>query len=169
MASAQTGAAQAAGSAQPALGSPAFEELIRGKKVVVTTSDGSEREGVFTVSPAGLVGAAPGPAIVMPYDRIVRVEKVSHHLRKWTLLGLAAGAGVGVVLAVNDGENLAFMLPPVVGGIGSGVGALIGGVINAEHRKTDVVYDARRRTRTMSLVPIVSPTRKGIAFRMTWR
>jgi hypothetical protein len=55
--------------------------------------------------------------------------------------------------------------------IGAGVGAGIGAAIDATHRKADVIFDSKLRTTTttMSIAPILSRTRKGVAFSMTWR
>jgi hypothetical protein len=155
-------------SAQPALGSAAFERLIARKPVIVLMLDGRELEGVFTIAPTALAGTGRMAGVMVPYDQIVRVERVSHHLRKWTFIGLAAGAGVGAALISRDRGNLSFMLPPIGGGIGAGLGALVGGVVNAHYRETDVVYD-KQRTMTASVVPILSSTRKGIAVSLTWR
>jgi hypothetical protein len=42
-------------------------------------------------------------------------------------------------------------------------------VLNKLRGDKDVIYDARRRTTTMTFAPILSQTRKGVVFAMTWR
>ena len=42
-------------------------------------------------------------------------------------------------------------------------------LVHAANKSGDVIYDARRSTTTMSFAPILSPTRKGMAFSMSWR
>ncbi len=55
------------------------------------------------------------------------------------------------------------------GGLGAAAGVGVGAIINSAKKNSDVLYDARRSTTTMSLAPILSPTHKGAAFSMTWR
>jgi hypothetical protein len=91
------------------------------------------------------------------------------------LIGLAAGAGLGfAAMAGICADEYCypsdyFLVPGFYGGLGAAAGVGIGALLNAGHRSSDVLYDARRSTRTVSVAPILSPTRKGMAFSMTWR
>jgi hypothetical protein len=54
------------------------------------------------------------------------------------------------------------------GGLGAAGGVGIGAIVKAASGHGRVLYD-RRRTTTVSFAPILSPTRKGMAFSMSWR
>ncbi len=164
-----------AGSAlAPLLTVPAFARLAQGKNVWITTSDGVRQKGlVTTLSPTGLtLGSGSGTPI--PFGQIVKVQEVTHRIRNGVLIGLAAGEAVGLLLWTaecdgdcSQGEILA--LSSLFAGMGAGTGAGIGALVHAINRNGDVIYDVKRQTTTVALAPILSPTRKGVAFSMTWR
>ncbi len=153
------------------LSTPAFARLVQGKSVVVTRSDGTWQEGtVKSLSPTGLVVSGDRFTTSVPFDQIVKVEKSSYRLRKGTLIGLGVGAGIGLFAWLSsdfedEGPGPLLMWT----GIGVGAGAIVGAAMHLSRGDRDVVYDAKRRTTTMALAPILSPTRKGLAFSMTWR
>src|ERR1043165_529831 len=63
-------------------GMPSFASAVSGKSVKIT-ADGVQREGhVTSLSTTGLVLVEDGVPVSIPFDRIVRVEKSTHHLRK---------------------------------------------------------------------------------------
>ena len=168
-------AAQAAGSPSPpstaadakTLTSPTFAKSIRGKQIVVTTSDGSKRKGKFTVGPTGLVVADTQPAEVVRFDDIVTVKMVSHALRNGTLIGLGIGLGIGLAAAIGAGTDtdepeVVVFFPAALGaGIGAGFGALI------QRSNSRALYDAKRKT--TSVAPILTQTRRGVAVSVSWR
>jgi hypothetical protein len=104
VASAQTaGASPILGSAaEPTfLSTPAFAQLVNGKSVWIT-ADGVRREGrVTSLDKTALRFVEDGAAMTIPFDKIMRVEKSSHHLRNGTLIGLAAGAGLGIAVTAG--------------------------------------------------------------------
>jgi len=155
-----SGAAPASGPARP--GTPEFGRMVFGRKVTVTTADGQRHKGSFTPS-----GIFAGPGTPVPSDQIVKVERVTHSVGKGLAIGLIPGIAVGFLtlkVSCDDECNMAGLWVPVL--VGAGVGAGIG----AAHRKSEVLYDAKRRpTRTMSIAPILSKTRKGAMLSMTWR
>ena len=55
------------------LPSPGFARLVLGRTVVVTTSDGKQHEGVFTVSATGMIPRGQKSDLTVPFDRIVKV------------------------------------------------------------------------------------------------
>lgn len=155
---------------------PSFARLLEGKDVWITKADGFRRRGVVSsLSPDGMVLTGGGSATTILYDQIVKVEKTSNRLRNGTLIGLASGAGFGLVLGAvfcaEDGcEPMVYpALAGLYGGMGAAAGVGIGALVNALNRNGDVLYTARPRTTTIAFSPILSPTRKGVAFSMTWR
>jgi hypothetical protein len=160
----------------PAPGSiPLFARQLQGKNVWITADGVRVRGRVASLSSTGLALVEDGAPTTIPYDKIVRVEKSTHRLRKGAWIGFASGAGlaavVGIGLCVEDDcagwEPL--VLAGFYGGLGAAAGVGIGAIVNEAKKHGDVLYDARRKTTTMSLAPILSPTRKGLAFSMTWR
>ena len=165
---APTGAATSAVRVSP--GSPAFAELVNGTTVRVTTADGARRQGRVTSLTTTGMSVDNRPVL---FSEITRVDKVSHRVRNLALLGLGFGLAIGTgVYASTDCEA------PVDQGCGqifgyAAIGLVAGGVggaiVNQTLRGHDAIYVASRPKTTMAFSPMVSSTRKGIAFRMTWR
>jgi len=143
-------------------GTPEFARIVAGRTVTVTTVDGKQYKGSFT--PSGLFA---DPHTRVPSSDIVRVERVTHSVGKGLVIGLIPGVALGFLtyfVSCEDECSAAGFLAPTL--VGAGLGAAIG----AAHRKSDVLYDAKRpTTRTMSIAPILSKTRKGAMFSMSWR
>ncbi len=155
-------------------GIPTFASQLAGKNVWITADGARVRGQVTSLSPTGLVLVEDGVPTTIAYDKVVRVEKSSHRLRNGTLIGMASGAGFALALmaAGCEGDCSAgewIGLPAYWAGLGAAAGVGVGAIVNAAKKNGDVLYDARRSTRTMALAPILSPTRKGMAFSMTWR
>jgi hypothetical protein len=161
------------------VGVPDVLARMEGKNVWIT-AEGVRRRGVVTsLSTTDMVLMEDGVATTIPFGQIVRIEKATHRLRKGTLIGLVSGVGAGaVLLAVLGCADDGFVgCSPAdyvsgslfSGGIGAGAGLGSGALANWAKRNSDVLYDARRRTTTIALVPILSPTRQGMAFSMAWR
>jgi hypothetical protein len=156
------------------VGNAEFARMVQGRKVIVTTRDGRQYDGVFKVSGPNLDSTGNGAAFSVPLSQIARVEKPTYRMRKYSLGLLAAGAGIGMAVAcsVDDyclEEGTMFLNGVMWGGIGAAAGGIIGASLNKAHRHDDILFDSNRSTRTISLAPILSPTRKGLAFSMTWR
>lgn len=148
---------------------PAFAQRVDGKTVRITTTDGVRRKvRVLSHTSTEMVVGDGAP---VPSERIAMVEKVSHRVRNSTLIGLAIGVATGAAFTIACGDSGECDPGPVLalGGIGAGIGAAVGGVRYLFRGDRDVIHDARKRTPTMSFAPILSPTRKGVAFSMTWR
>ena len=155
-------------------GTPAFARLVEGKEIIVTVADGREYEGVFTISGSALTSRNQKGLTTLAFDQIVRVKKASYRVRNHSLIGLVTGASVGSIVFLSacdgcGGGPYWLIFAGYGGGIGAGIGAGVGGILNAINRHNDVIYDSNRRTTTMTLAPILSPTRKGIVFSMSWR
>lgn len=164
----------AASAQQSFLTTPAFAQLVNGKSIVVVTREGREYEGHFTVSGQKLVMTGSKIVTTVPFDEIARVEKSTFRIRFHSLIGAGIGAAVGARFAwdVCEGPCRAsdeFWLVAIGAGIGSGIGAYVGAQSNARNHQDDIIYDIGRHIKTVAIAPILSPTRKGFAFSMTWR
>jgi small nuclear ribonucleoprotein (snRNP)-like protein len=151
------------------LASPVFARFVRGKDVWVTTTDGTKQRGeIAAVTENGLILTGPQQAS-LPLDQIMTIVEVSHRLRNGVVSGLAGGASVGV-LACQSWSTQAGCGRKLLGltAIGVGTGLAVAAVMNLDKNR-DLLHDSGRKTRTLSFAPILSPKRKGMAFRMTWR
>ena len=158
--------------AQSAFLGAAFATVVNGREVWITTSNGSRLKArVAGVAPAGLtVTPASGQGQTIRYDDITRIQKVSHRLRTGVIVGLSVGAGFGALGAgLCDEGACAAALIGTYAAIGTGIGALAGAIRNSVNRDDDLVYVAGTRTTTLAMTPIVSRTRKGVAFSVSWR
>jgi hypothetical protein len=105
----------------------------------------------------------------LPLDQIVTIVEVSHRIRNGMVNGLAAGMSVGLLSYLG---NDCFGGPDCGArfwgytGLGVGAGALVGALMN-KNKDRDLLYDTGRKT-TLSFAPIISPTKRGLAFSMTW-
>jgi hypothetical protein len=164
-------AAQTATTNPPAqtgfLGSPAFTQMVQGETVQVTLLDGIRFKGrVTSVEQTAML--VDGTRV--QYAKIEKIDKVSYRrLRNSTLVGLGVGVGIGLIgfVACGTEENYSdctinlYLTPAIGTGIGLAIGALRHG--------GDRVAIYERRTTTVAFAPILSPTRKGVAFSMSWR
>src|SRR5262245_19556706 len=99
--------------AQTLAGMPSFASAIDGKNVRIT-ADGVRREGrVTSLSRESLTLVENGVPMTIPFQQIARVERSTHYLRNGTLIGLAAGASLGVMLGVGMCEDCAGWEYPV--------------------------------------------------------
>jgi hypothetical protein len=175
IASAQTpAAAPSNGSAGTSAAIPVFAQQLAGKNVWITAEGARVSGRVMKLSPTSLVLVEDGAPTTIAYDKIVRVEKSTHRLKKGAWIGFASGAALAIPVAISlcDGDCAGWepvLFSAYYGGLGAAAGVGIGAIVNAAKKNGDVLYDARRKTTTMTLAPILSPTRKGMAFSMTWR
>lgn len=156
-------------------GTAAFRNAVDGKTVWMTTTDGVRQKGrVIQVTGTDLIWSGKRTTPI-PFSQIARIEKVSHRVRNSVLLGLAAGAGLQLLLTIQsyypDESCLmaTFLCAGGVALIGVGVGTGVGLVNHATRGDQDVIYDAQRRRLSTTVVPIVSPARKGIGIAVSWR
>ena len=145
------------------------------KEVWITTANGARLKGrVVSVTATGLTWSRE-PSKPVTFGQIVKVELVSHRVRNGVLIGLGVGAGLQVLLTVAsvypDESCLmpTFMCTGGVALIGVGAGTAAGIALNANRGDQDVIYDAKRRTISTRVEPVVSPTRKSLAVTISWR
>jgi hypothetical protein len=160
----------AGGAPQTVIGTSAFAGVQLGKSVIVTRTDGTSQKGkVKSVSTSGVTLAGNGFDGLVPTDQIALIKKPSHRIRNGMLIGLGAGAAAGMALWIACGDDGCEPVMPAMTAVGVGAGAGMGVLLNHLRGDKDVIYDARRRTTTVTFAPMLSPTRKGLVFAMTWR
>jgi hypothetical protein len=147
----------------------AFANAV-GKKVYVTTLDGWRHKGRLQTVPPDSITLGVGKATPqIALNQVATIKRESHRMRNSMLIGL--GAGVALFLEIGfhaeDGDEPA-LIASIPLGLGAGAG--VGIFLNHLKRDSDLLFDRNRKpTTTVSLAPIVSPTRKGIALSVSWR
>jgi hypothetical protein len=156
---------------RPSTGPPAAD--LRGKEIRVTFADGSQNTGrliALSDTEVTFVTARQRtqPAIVR-LAGVRKVETVSHHARTGALIG--AGTGAVFLALIYSGDcadcedrRAGFFYPPIF----AGVGAAIGGMINAATADRHVLYPASVANGSVSVAPIFSSRRQGVAIVKRW-
>jgi hypothetical protein len=153
-----------------------FAREVQGRTLIVTTIDGQEHRGVFKVDPSALVAAGSTPGVQLPFDHIARIEVMKPN-RHPVILGTVAGLGIGIWIAV-DWYDHSSCDAVVDQGCGTGVGYAVlstaagiagGAVLKHVLGKPTVIFDASGQSKTVALAPILTPTRRGVVFSLTWR
>lgn len=163
--------------AQSAFLGGSFMQVAQGRELWFTTSAGTRFKARVTGMVAtGLnVTEKNGQSLTVRFEEIRMLQKVTHRVRTHTLIGLGVGGGLGLLgsaLCAGEGDEgatcAAFLLTYAT--IGTGIGALNGAIQNNLNRDDDLIYKAGAHTTvTKAIAPILTRTRKGVAFTMTWR
>jgi hypothetical protein len=119
----------------------------RGEIVYVTDQGGTKVKGrVVRISAMSIDLLVNDGSREWPASDVARITQRRGHAGRGALVGLAVGAGFGIVLALNDGAcqhggyegcgrddaEMALVLAALFGGIGGGAGAAIGAAIRPE-------------------------------------
>jgi hypothetical protein len=163
----------------PFLGTPAFAHQVEGKQAWLTTVDGTRIHGrIVDQSATGLTVDSSTPWNVtarttVPFAQIEKIEVVreNHSVRNGILIGIAGFGGAAILqgLAFGCGDESDCQYVMAVSVITGAAAGVAGGFMTRGNRNPQLIYEAKRRTSTMALMPILSRTRKGVAFSMTWR
>jgi hypothetical protein len=151
-----------------------LQELSRlvqpGHRIEVITTDGSVVTGALTrVSDAGLTVDVAGKSVDLPAGRLDQVSRRGDPVRDGLFRGLGIGALGGLIpsaviagqLSESDDQAAAPVFILTVTLIGAGVGAAVGAAIDAAREGKTLVF--RAEPPRASIVPILGPTRKGLA------
>ena len=163
--------------AQTAFLGASFAQVAQGREVWITTTSGPRLKAkvIGTVATGLNVSDKHGQKQTIRFEEINMVQKATHRVRTHTFIGLGVGGGLGLLgLAFcagegdEDGVCASFVLTYAL--IGTGIGALNGAIQNNLNRDDDLIYKAGARTTiTKAIAPILTRTRKGVAFTMSWR
>jgi len=130
---------------------PTFDDLRaeahRGETVHVTDQGGTKVKGrVVRISATSIDLLVNDGSREWAASDVARITQRRGHARRGALIGLAVGAGYGVLLVLTDGECRnygysgcgpqdaadALLLAALFGGVGAGTGAAIGAAIRPE-------------------------------------
>ena len=143
--------------------------LKPGETVLVTDGAGREVRGTVTdLSPSSLALRVGGARRTFLETDIASIQqRRPDPLSNGAKWGFVVGAGLGVLGGItiaseyegSSGTALIPMLALVYGGIGAGAGA----GIDAMHSSEQVIYGRRGTPAKVTLRPILSPGRRGLA------
>jgi hypothetical protein len=149
--------------------SPPRVRAIRGKEIRVTAANGQRQTGrLVELTNAEVSFALPDELpTVLPLQDVRKIETVSHHARTGALIGAVSGAVMIALAYLGDcvdceDRRVTFFYP----GAFAGVGAAIGGMINAATADRHVVYEAG--SKSVSLRPALSRAGAGANLSVSW-
>ena len=136
-----------------------------GLKVSIVDDRGVNIEGrVQEVSDRFVRLAFKGGSREIPIEHIVRIERPDT-VKNGALIGLAIGAGTGLIATVSDPQRGAVLVSRVLGNgvVCAGLGALIDGL--QDHRRT--LYERGPRPQAR-LHPVIGRHVRGVAAVIAW-
>jgi hypothetical protein len=151
-----------------------------GQKVAITDDQGREFNGrIATMAASGLTLVSHGAPIALPYAGIVRIDRPQDTLAKGALIGLVAGAGLGIAaLAADDYADCDptvifacsnpsaggyFAAGAIMGGLGAAVGAGVDALI---HRDRNIYR--RGGGRHVLVSPALGPGVGAVTLSISW-
>lgn len=141
-----------------------------GQKILIVDDHGRELKGrIAGLTADALVLRAGRDLIDVPYERIVRIDRPHDGKLNGTLIGLGAGAGLGLIAAATTDDSsyvdrgfMALAGSSMFGGIGAAFGF---GLDAAIHRDTNIYH---RPSATLSLSPTLGRSRRGMTIAVSW-
>ena len=105
------------------------QTLKPGKTVVVTQMNGKKAEGkLLSLSEEAIAVSDSGQPVSIQREDVFRV-RIANIRQRHTLIGMAIGAGVGIVWGSQLGDINRGLSVVVMGGLGTGIGAAAGGAL----------------------------------------
>ena len=150
-----------------------------GQKVSITDDQGLEVEGrISALTADGLTMLVNGKTAVVPYDRIVRIDRPNDSLANGALIGLGVGAGLGLAAIATEEKRQCFpediycgetatgvyvAVPLLFAGLGTAVGVGIDALI---HRNREIYRRGGGPIATVA--PILGRDVRGAVISVTW-
>ena len=150
-----------------------------GQKVSITDSHGTEINGrIAAITADGLSLRAHGKSTDVPYEQIIRIDRPHDGLANGALIGLAAGAAVGVVgLAIEDHQKCEvgdiYCSEPTGGGyaagalLAGGLGTAVGVAIDALIHHERQIYRRGGQAR-VTVTPALREGKRGAVVSVSW-
>lgn len=142
------------------------QRLNVGDTVTVDRVDGTHTRGhLVRMTPGGLVVKTATDDIALASDQVRRITSCCDSLRNGALIGLAAGAVLGVAASRSIAENTpSYGWDLLAAGLLGGVGAGLGVGLDALIRTHKTVYQAPRVSARVS----VAPGRPQVSVQLRW-
>ena len=145
-----------------------------GREIRVTMKADVPKSGRFvSLSATELVMIRDGKREQIPLAGVRRIETVSHHVRRGALIGLFSGFGWALAACATDdnfcGDDAGFpMLASFLGGLGTGIGAGLGAMMNVATADSHVLYE-NRSAPVANVIPILGGGKAGVAVGLRWK
>ena len=145
-----------------------------GKEIRVTMKAAVPKLGRFvSLSSTELVMTRAGKNERVPLAEVRRIEIVSHHVRRGALIGLVSGVGWALAVCATDdnfcGDDASFStLASFLGGLGTGIGAALGAMMNAATADGHILFEDRSGP-VANVIPILGGRKAGAAVRVQWK
>ena len=156
----------------PAIGAAqTSREAAIGKEVRVIGVDGSRGQGrLVSLSIADVVFQQEGKDVLIPLAQVSQVEKVSHRVRNGAVFGAIAGLVTGLAIYCGGGDETGCWPQGIalIAGLGAGAGTGIGAMVHAANAPSNLLYQTPATPGSVSVSPILSPRRRGVALTMRW-
>jgi hypothetical protein len=142
-----------------------------GRRVWATLADGREVTGhVASLSATALELMKDGHVTSTPLADVRKIEQADSNMNGlW--IGAAAGAGAGFVSGLATCAAMYECspgIPPVFMAIGTGIGGLVGWVIDKQHVSRETVYVSGAKSPRLTVAPIVTPRGVGAGGTVCW-
>jgi hypothetical protein len=144
-----------------------------GQEIRVTMRTGERRTGRFVgLTSSELVMRWGQNRDVILLREVRRIETVSHHARTGALLGGFAGFFWAAGICSTDensctGDSTFSLTATVLVGFGAGIGAAIGGILNAATADRHVLYENRSGP-VATVIPILGGGKTGVGVTLRW-
>jgi len=142
-----------------------------GKTVRVTDANGSQRSGrLVSLTESAVVIRSGGEDVSIPTANVRKVERTTHNVLYGLAIGGVAGFmyGWGITESDGSGSSREAAGGAIVGAIGAAAGAGVGALIDRLRRGSHLVYAPAQRTKTVAVLPLVGPSRRGVAIAVRW-
>jgi hypothetical protein len=140
-------------------------------KVRVIANTGVRREGyLVSLTDSEVVLEQQGQSLTIPLGEVRRVEKATHRVRNGLAWGAIGGYVIGYVASCGGGDEGHCWpeMGAMVAGIGAAAGAATGLFQNRSKRTQDSIYERPGTAASLTVAPLLSPRRTGVALSVGW-
>ena len=137
---------------------PQIPDVRSGDRVWIEYEDGPEERGIFLGASASEVTIRTSGRVVSTPLTAIRTVAKPDSIIEGTLIGMAAGAGVGLYLAYFDDPRT---IPASIL-----IGGAVGAALDALRSKRHVVY---RKSTSVTVTPVVTPSLARVGVNVAWR
>jgi hypothetical protein len=144
--------------------------LVRpGDEVSITTVDGKTVNGRLVSMSLDVIALVTPAALELHIDQVRQIDKLGDSVNDGFKRGAIVGAVFGAVnaVAVLRKKDMGLLIPKMA--TAAVEFGLIGMLVDRLHKGRTTVYRASAKTHRLSLVPLATQGRRGLALTVDWR